>query len=117
MASEAVISTGCDPERTLRLTGTPTATRMSLAYAAGVPSGHEGLTGGTRGMPPLRRPHAAARQRRKRVAGTRTGGIGLGGILVILGIVLIIVWSFWWGLIIGLIGLVFFGGFAKGKWY
>ena len=51
------------------------------------------------------------------VAGTRTGGIGLGGILVILGIVLIIVWSFWWGLIIGLIGLVFFGGFAKGKWY
>jgi hypothetical protein len=52
-----------------------------------------------------------------RVAGSRTGGIGLGGILVILGIVLIIVWSFWWGLIIGLIGLVFFGGFAKGKWY
>jgi hypothetical protein len=49
--------------------------------------------------------------------GTRTGGIGLGGILVILGIVLIIVWSFWWGLLVGLIGLVFFGGFAKGKWY
>jgi hypothetical protein len=47
----------------------------------------------------------------------RLGGIGLGGILVILGIILIIVWSFWWGLIIGLIGLIFFGGFAKGKWY
>ncbi len=47
----------------------------------------------------------------------RSGGIGLGGILVILGIILIIVWSFWWGLIIGLIGLIFFGGFAKGKWY
>jgi hypothetical protein len=45
------------------------------------------------------------------------GGIGLGGILVILGIVLIIVWSFWWGLIIGLVGLLVFGGFAKGKWY
>jgi hypothetical protein len=49
--------------------------------------------------------------------GNRNGGIGLGGILVILGIVLIIVWSFWWGLIIGLVGLVLFGGFAKGKWY
>ena len=29
------------------------------------------------------------------MADTRIGGIGLGGILVILGIVLIIVWSFW----------------------
>jgi hypothetical protein len=36
---------------------------------------------------------------------------------VIVGIVLAIVWSLWWGLIIGLIGLVAFGGFAKGKWY
>ena len=53
----------------------------------------------------------------KQVAGARGGGIGLGGILVILGIVLAIVWSFWWGLIIGLVGLVFFGGFARGKWY
>jgi hypothetical protein len=51
------------------------------------------------------------------MADARGGGIGLGGILVILGIVLIFVWSFWWGLIIGLIGLVAFGGFAKGKWY
>jgi hypothetical protein len=40
------------------------------------------------------------------VADTRIGGIGLGGILVLLGIVLIIVWSFWWGLIIVLTGLV-----------
>jgi len=47
----------------------------------------------------------------------RWGGIGLGGILVIVGIILAIVWSFWWGLIIGLVGLVVFGGFAKGKWY
>jgi hypothetical protein len=45
------------------------------------------------------------------------GGISLGGILVILGIVLVIFWSLWWGLIIGLVGLVLFGGFAKGKWY
>jgi hypothetical protein len=49
--------------------------------------------------------------------GNRNGGIGLGGILVIVGVALVIFWSFWWGLIIGLVGLVLFGGFAKGKWY
>ena len=49
--------------------------------------------------------------------GGNTGGIGLGGILVIVGIVLMIVWSFWVGLIIALVGLIAFGGFAKGKWY
>jgi hypothetical protein len=52
-----------------------------------------------------------------RASNARFGGISLGGILVILGIILIITWSFWWGLIVALIGLVFFGGFAKGKWY
>jgi hypothetical protein len=51
------------------------------------------------------------------MADRRLGGISLGGILVILGIVLIIVWSFWIGLIVALIGLIAFGGFAKGKWY
>jgi hypothetical protein len=45
------------------------------------------------------------------------GGIGLGGILVIIGIVLMFVWSFWIGLIIALIGLIAFGGFARGRWY
>ena len=44
-------------------------------------------------------------------------GIGLGGILVILGIVLAIVWSLWIGVIVALVGLVAFGGFARGKWY
>jgi hypothetical protein len=52
-----------------------------------------------------------------RMADGRIGGISLGGILVIVGIVLIIVWSFWIGLIVALIGLIAFGGFAKGKWY
>jgi uncharacterized membrane protein len=50
-------------------------------------------------------------------SGGNTGGIGLGGILVIVGIVLMIVWSFLIGLIVTLVGLVAFGGFAKGKWY
>lgn len=45
------------------------------------------------------------------------GGISLGGILVIVGIVLMFVWSFWIGLIIALIGLIAFGGFARGRWY
>ena len=46
-----------------------------------------------------------------------TGGISLGGILVIVGIVVAIIWSLWLGIIIALIGLVAFGGFARGKWY
>jgi hypothetical protein len=52
-----------------------------------------------------------------RGTGGNTDGIGLGGILVIVGIVLMIVWSFWIGLIVTLVGLIAFGGFAKGKWY
>jgi hypothetical protein len=44
-------------------------------------------------------------------------GISMGGIIVIIGIVLMIVWSFWIGLIVALIGLIAFGGFARGKWY
>jgi hypothetical protein len=45
------------------------------------------------------------------------GGISLGGILVIVGIVIMIIWSFVLGLIVALIGLIAFGGFARGKWY
>ena len=46
------------------------------------------------------------------------GGITLGGIIVIVGIVLMIVLdAFWIGLIVALVGLLAFGGFAKGKWY
>jgi len=49
--------------------------------------------------------------------GGSIGGIGLGGILVIVGIVLAIVWSVWIGIIIALVGLIAFGGFARGRWY
>jgi hypothetical protein len=45
------------------------------------------------------------------------GGISVGGILVIIGIVVALVWSLWLGLIIALIGLIAFGGFARGRWY
>lgn len=45
------------------------------------------------------------------------GGISLGGIIVIVGIVVAIFWSVLIGIIIALVGLIAFGGFAKGKWY
>jgi hypothetical protein len=45
------------------------------------------------------------------------GGISVGGILVILGIILAIFWNVWIGLIIALVGLIAFGGFARGRWY
>jgi hypothetical protein len=44
-------------------------------------------------------------------------GITLGGIVVIIGIVVMLVWSLILGLIIVLIGLIAFGGFARGRWY
>ena len=53
----------------------------------------------------------------ERGTGGITGGIGLGGILVVVGIVVMFVWSFLLGLVILLVGLIAFGGFAKGKWY
>jgi hypothetical protein len=61
-------------------------------------------------------------ERSSRTAGKPTkevgmAGIGIGGILVILGIILAIVWNFWIGLIIALVGLIAFGGFVRGRWY
>jgi hypothetical protein len=45
------------------------------------------------------------------------GGISLGGIIVIIGIVVLIFWSVVIGVILILIGLIAFGGFARGRWY
>jgi hypothetical protein len=45
------------------------------------------------------------------------GGLSLGGILVIIGIIVMLFWSIILGVIIVLIGLIAFGGFAKGRWY
>lgn len=49
--------------------------------------------------------------------GGNVGGIGLGGILVIVGVIVAVVSSTLLGVLIALVGLVAFGGFAKGKWY
>lgn len=45
------------------------------------------------------------------------GGISLGGILVIVGIIVALLWSVILGVIIALVGLVAFGGFVRGRWY
>jgi hypothetical protein len=44
-------------------------------------------------------------------------GFTLGGIIVIVGIIVMLIWSFWLGLILVLLGLIAFGGFARGRWY
>ena len=44
-------------------------------------------------------------------------GITLGGIIVIVGILILIFWKVWLGIILILIGLLAFGGFARGRWY
>jgi hypothetical protein len=44
-------------------------------------------------------------------------GITLGGIVVIFGIVILLVWSTILGIIVILLGLLAFGGFARGRWY
>lgn len=44
-------------------------------------------------------------------------GISTGGAIVIAGVVVALVWSTFLGIIIALIGLIAFGGFAKGRWY
>jgi hypothetical protein len=44
-------------------------------------------------------------------------GITLGGVIVIVGIVIAIAWSLVLGVIVALIGLIAFGGFARGRWY
>jgi hypothetical protein len=45
------------------------------------------------------------------------GGISLGGIIVIIGIVVALFWSVLIGVILILIGLIAFGGFARARWY
>lgn len=44
-------------------------------------------------------------------------GLTLGGAIVIAGIVIAIFWSVVIGIIVALVGLLAFGGFARGRWY
>jgi hypothetical protein len=45
------------------------------------------------------------------------GGITIGGIIVIVGILVALFWSLIIGIIVILVGLLAFGGFARGRWY
>lgn len=49
--------------------------------------------------------------------GFNIAGIGVGGLLVIAGVLIVIFGSNVLGIIVALVGLIAFGGFAKGKWY
>jgi len=42
--------------------------------------------------------------------------MGIGALLVIIGIIVLIVWDLWLGLILIIRGLLF-GGFRRGSWY
>ena len=44
-------------------------------------------------------------------------GITLGGIIVVIGILVLILWSTILGIILIHVGLLAFGGFARGRWY
>jgi hypothetical protein len=63
--------------------------------------------------------HSTRKEKRMADREDRGGiaGFSLGGIIVVVGILVMIVWSFLLGLIITLVGLIAFGGFARGKWY
>jgi hypothetical protein len=63
-------------------------------------------------------PEDAARFGRRSIGYCRRmAGISVGGLIVIIGIVVAIFWSVLWGVIIALVGLLAFGGFARGRWY
>jgi len=47
----------------------------------------------------------------------KIGGVTVGGIIVIVGILMMLFVSILLGVIVTLVGLVAFGGFARGKWY
>jgi hypothetical protein len=47
----------------------------------------------------------------------RRGGISAGGIIVIIGILVLLFFSLWLGILIILVGLIGFGGFVRGRWY
>jgi hypothetical protein len=44
-------------------------------------------------------------------------GLTVGGIIVIAGILIMLFWSLIIGIIVILVGLLAFGGFARGRWY
>jgi hypothetical protein len=63
-------------------------------------------------------PDSSTQREEAGMGNAHIGGISVGGILIIVGIILAILLGHWWiGLIVAIVGLIFFGGFARGKWY
>ncbi len=50
-------------------------------------------------------------------SGFSIAGIGMGGLLVIAGVLIAVFGSTFLGVVVALVGLIAFGGFAKGRWY
>ncbi len=42
--------------------------------------------------------------------------MGIGAVLIIVGIIVLIVWSLWLWILLIILGLLF-GGFRRGRWY
>ena len=64
-----------------------------------------------------REPQGSFQSSYDRVPLRAMAGISLGGLLVVIGVVVAVFWSLWLGVIVALIGLIAFGGFARGRWY
>jgi hypothetical protein len=95
--------------RSERLTADREVGRRLLDLASSV---HDGVHGYRRPTYPQKGRHGRHAHRRSQPRRR------LGGVLVIAGIVLAILLGHWWiGLTVILVGLILFGGFAKGKWY
>jgi Flp pilus assembly protein TadB len=65
-------------------------------------------------------PHTDRRQATMAGEARQTGsgiGLTLGGGIVLAGILIAIFWSVVIGVIVALVGLLAFGGFARGRWY
>jgi hypothetical protein len=60
---------------------------------------------------------ATINERSGKMADRKFAGVSVGGILVIAGIVVALVWSIWFGIVLAVVGLAAFGGFVRGKWY
>src|SRR5918911_3126855 len=97
-----------------------TSERLRLAVGFGRPPGLEERNRPARiSLRQEDRPHGPVstevargfdrKERRMAARDDRIGGIRLGGILVLVGILVMIVWSLWLGCVIALIGLVAFG--------
>ena len=95
---------------------------VSTARMQREPPAHTTLSRAVRRLPPahvccMTSPEILTRRCSVASSNSKGAGLSLGGGLVIAGVVIWFLWSFWLGLIVALVGLVAFGGFVRGRWY